>query len=149
MADKPSMMDKVPSQLDEEELKAEVDVEIPEAMDVEALAEDTEIEVIPEEDGSVVVDFDPREEKPEQGDFYANLAEELSDADLGRISGELTGEFEENKSSRQEWEDAFANGLELLGFSYEEREQPFRGASGVTNTLIAESATQYQAQDFN
>ena len=88
MADKPSMMDKVPSQLDEEELKAEVDVEIPEAMDVEALAEDTEIEVTPEEDGSVVVDFDPREEKPEQGDFYANLAEELSDADLGRISGE-------------------------------------------------------------
>ena len=96
MADKPSMMDKVPSQLDEEELKAEVDVEIPEAMDVEDLTDDMDIEVIPEEDGSVVVDFDPREEKTDEGDFYANLAEELSDADLGRISGELTGEFEEN-----------------------------------------------------
>ena len=126
MADKPSMMDKVPSQLDEEDLKAEVDVEIPEAMDVEDLADDMDIEVIPEEDGSVVVDFDPREEKSDAGDFYANLAEELSDTDLGRISSELTGEFEENKSSRQEWEDAFANGLELLGFSYEQRAQPFR-----------------------
>ena len=149
MADKPSMMDKVPSQLDEEDLKAEVDVEIPEAMDVEDLADDMDIEVIPEEDGSVVVDFDPREEKSDAGDFYANLAEELSDTDLGRISSELTGEFEENKSSRQEWEDAFANGLELLGFSYEERAQPFRGASGVTHPLLAESATQFQAQAFN
>ena len=116
MADKPSMMDKVPSQLDEEELKAEVDVEIPEAIDTDVM-DNADIEVVEEEDGSVVVDFDPREEKADSGDFYANLAEELSDSDLGRISSELSGEFEENKSSRKEWEDAFANGLELLVFS--------------------------------
>ena len=147
MADKPSMVDKVPTQLDEEELKAEMDVEIPEAMDIEETPEN--VEIVEEEDGSVVVDFDPREDKGMDGDFYANLAEDMSDDELGRLSGELSGEFEENKNSRQEWEDAFANGLELLGFSYEERAQPFRGASGVTHPLLAESATQFQAQAFN
>ena len=141
------MVDKVPTQLDEEELKAEMDVEIPEAMEVEEIPEN--VEIVEEEDGSVVVDFDPREDKGMDGDFYANLAEDMSDDELGRLSGELSGEFEENKNSRQEWEDAFANGLELLGFSYEERSQPFRGASGVTHPLLAESATQFQAQAFN
>ena len=141
------MVDKVPSQLDEQELKEQMDVEIPEAMEVEETPEN--VEIMEEEDGSVVVDFDPREDKGMDGDFYANLAEDMSDEELGRLSGELTGEFEENKSSRQEWEDAFANGLELLGFSYEERSQPFRGASGVTHPLLAESATQFQAQAFN
>ena len=141
------MVDKVPTQLDEQELKAEMDIEIPEGMDINEIPDN--VEIVEEEDGSVVVDFDPREDKGMDGDFYANLAEDMSDDELGRLSGELTSEFEENKSSRQEWEDAFANGLELLGFSYEERSQPFRGASGVTHPLLAESATQFQAQAFN
>ena len=147
MAEKPSMVDKVPTQLDEEELKAEMNVEIPQGMDMNEIPDN--IEIMEEDDGSVVIDFDPREDKSMDGDFYANLAEDMSDDELGRLSGELSGEFEENKNSRQEWEDAFANGLELLGFSYEERAQPFRGASGVTHPLLAESATQFQAQAFN
>jgi len=61
----------------------------------------------------------------------------------------LLGEFDANKASRQEWEDAYTNGLELLGFTYDERTQPFRGASGVTHPLLAEAATQFQAQAFN
>ena len=92
MADKPSMVDKVPTQLDEEELKAEMDVEIPEGMDTTDIPED--IEIIEEEDGSVVVDFDPSEDRAMDGDFYANLAEDMSDDELGRLSGELAGEFE-------------------------------------------------------
>jgi hypothetical protein len=58
-------------------------------------------------------------------------------------------EYEANKSSRKDWEEAYANGLELLGFNYEERTQPFRGATGVTHPLLAEAATQFQAQAFN
>ena len=73
----------------------------------------------------------------------------MPDRELGRIASELLGEFDANKASRQEWEDAYANGLELLGFSYEERTQPFRGATGVTHPLLAEAATQFQAQAFN
>ena len=141
-----SIMDKMPSQLDEAELRAEIDIELPDTLDEQLTS--PEVDITLEDDGGVVVDFDPNVGGPE-GEFGENLAEQLSDTELGRISGELTGEFEENKSSRQEWEDAFANGLELLGFNYEERAQPFRGASGVTHPLLAESATQFQAQAFN
>jgi hypothetical protein len=149
------MMDKnVPSQLDMEDLAAEVELELPGSMDdnvvaFEGTAEGMDIEITPEEDGGMTVDFDPQDQRGDGDDFYMNLAEEMPDRELSRIAGELMSEFDSNKSGRQEWEDAYANGLELLGFSYEERAQPFRGASGVTHPLLAEAATQFQAQAFN
>lgn len=148
------MVDKnVPSQLDMEDLAAEVELEVPGSMDnvvsFEGTAENMEIEVTPEEDGGVTIDFDPTDQRGEGDDFYANLAEEMPDRELSRIAGELLAEYDANKASRQDWEDAYANGLELLGFNYEERTQPFRGASGVTHPLLAEAATQFQAQAFN
>ena len=149
------MMDKnVPSQLDMEDLAAEVELELPGSMDdnvvsFEGVAEGMDIEMIPDEDGGVTIDFDPQDQRGDGDDFYMNLAEEMPDRELSRIAGELMSEFDSNKSGRQEWEDAYANGLELLGFSYEERAQPFRGASGVTHPLLAEAATQFQAQAFN
>jgi len=145
-----SLMDKsIPSQLDEEDLKAEIELEIPSTDDEPLLTDpDIEIEITEEEDGGATVDFDPMEEREDVG-FTENLAEAISDTELGRISSELLGEFDANKASRQEWEDAYTDGLELLGFNYEERAQPFRGASGVTHPLLAEAATQFQAQAFN
>jgi hypothetical protein len=115
----------------------------------EGMAEGMDIEMTPDEDGGVTIDFDPQDQRGDGDDFYMNLAEEMPDRELSRIAGELMSEFDANKSGRQEWEDAYANGLELLGFSYEERAQPFRGASGVTHPLLAEAATQFQAQAFN
>jgi hypothetical protein len=149
------MMDKnVPSQLDMEDLAAEVELEVPGSMDdnvvsFEGMAEGMDIEITPDEDGGMTVDFDPQDQRGEGDDFYMNLAEEMPERELGRISGELLGEYDANKAGRQDWEDAYANGLELLGFNYEERTQPFRGASGVTHPLLAEAATQFQAQAFN
>lgn len=108
------------------------------------------IEIEEEEDGGVTVDFDPMALIGiDGGDFYRNLAEELDDRELGQLSSELLGDFEANKSSRSEWEDAYSKGLDLLGYSYEERTLPFRGATGVTHPLLAEAATQFQAQAFN
>jgi hypothetical protein len=108
------------------------------------------IEIESSEDGGVIIDFDPTASNaPDEGDFFRNLAEELDDRELGRVASELLGDFEANKSSRKDWEDAYANGLELLGFTYEERTEPFRGATGVTHPLLAEAATQFQAQAFN
>ena len=150
-----SLMDRnVPSQLDEEDLQAEIEIELPGSQnDVMAMiaSEDVgSIEIIPEEDGGVIVDFDPQsKEKGKEVEFDANLAEEIPDRELGRISSELMSEFDANKASRQDWEEAYANGLELLGFTYDERTEPFRGASGVTHPLLAEAATQFQAQAFN
>ena len=153
----------VPSQLDPEDLKAEVELELPDSQDgsievetprgSDVLAimqgEDVgEIEISPTEDGGMEIDFEPMDEERDE-DFYANLAEELPERELSRIASELLEEFDANKASRQEWEDAYADGLELLGFSYEERTQPFRGSSGVTHPLLAEAATQFQAQAFN
>src|SRR5210317_1029928 len=139
----------VPSQLDEGEMAAELELEIPDSGQEPLLTDlGDEIEIIEEENGDVVVDFEPMAEMPEGG-FEENLAETLPDMELARISGDLISEFESNKASRQEWEDTYSNGLELLGFAYEERTQPFRGASGVTHPLLAESATQFQAQAFN
>jgi len=148
------MVDKnVPSQLDPEDLAAEVELEVPGSMDnvvaFEGMAENMDIEITPDDDGGVTIDFDPEDQRGSGDDFYMNLAEEMPERELGRIASELLAEFDSNKASRQDWEDAYANGLELLGFNYEERTQPFRGASGVTHPLLAEAATQFQAQAFN
>ena len=143
----------VPSQLDPDDLAAEVEIELPDSANVvmaDIEAEDVgSIEISPEDDGGVVIDFDPQDQRGVSDDFYANLAEEMPDRELARISSDLLGEFDANKAGRQEWEDAYTNGLELLGFTYDERTQPFRGASAVTHPLLAEAATQFQAQAFN
>ena len=142
----------VPSQLDEDDLRAELEIEIPDSGGdpmLYAVDSDVEIAISEEDDGGVTVDFDPEDMRGEDGDFYANLAEEMPDRELSRIGNDLAAEFDANKSGRQDWEDAYTNGLELLGFNFEERTQPFRGASGVTHPLLAEAATQFQAQAFN
>ena len=147
------MENAIPSQLDEADLDAELEIEIPGSRNtVQAMieAEDVgQIEIEQEEDGGVTIDFEPMDEREGDTDFYANLAEDIPTRELQRIASELLGEFDANKASRQEWEEAYANGLELLGFNYEERTQPFRGASSVTHPLLAEAATQFQAQAFN
>jgi len=143
----------VPSQLDPDDLMAEIELEIPDSQGIVMAQIDSEevgsIEISPEDDGGVTVDFDPQDQRGVNEDFYANLAEEMPDRELSRISSDLLSEFDANKASRQEWEDAYTNGLELLGFTYDERTQPFRGASAVTHPLLAEAATQFQAQAFN
>ena len=139
----------VPSQLDEADLSAELELEIPDSQETPLMLDSgEEIEIVEEDDGSVLVDFDPSEDMADVG-FDENLAEVMDDRELGAIASELMGEFDANKASRQEWEDAYTEGLELLGFNYEERTQPFKGASGVTHPLLAEAATQFQAQAFN
>ena len=149
-----SLMDTgVPSQITDEELSAELEIELPDSQNnVMAMiqADDVgEIGITPTEDGGVEIDFDPADQRGESMEFDSNLAEEMPGRELSRISSEMLAEYDANKSSRQDWEDAYANGLELLGFNYEERTQPFRGATGVTHPLLAEAATQFQAQAFN
>jgi len=138
-------------EINEEEIELDIEVAAPGTFVGkvnEILPEGIEIEA--EEDGGVIVDFDPMAMVGlDDGDFYRNLAEELDDRELGRLSSELLSEFDANKSSRSEWEDAYSKGLELLGYNYEERTMPFRGATGVTHPLLAEAATQFQAQAFN
>jgi hypothetical protein len=64
------------------------------------------------------------------------------------MARELIAEYKKDKLSRKEWEDAYIKGLDLLGTKYQEVTKPFKGASGVTHPLLAESVTQFQAQAY-
>jgi len=90
----------------------------------------------------------PQEEEETEEDFYRNLAEEMDDRTLGRISAELIQDYKRDKVSRSDWEQAYTSGLDLLGFKYVNNTRPFQGASGVTHPLLSEAVTQFQAQAY-
>lgn len=96
------------------------------------------------EDGGAIVGYVEDEEETE-ADHFKNLAEDMDEAELQSLASELVGSYREDLDSRQDWLDQYTEGLDLLGIKTEERDEPFRGASGVTHPLIAESATQFQA----
>ena len=88
------------------------------------------------------------EVEAEEYDHNANLAEVLDDSVLGSLSSDLSSKIDEDKSSREEWEETISKGLTLLGINYEERSEPFLGSSGVTHPLLSEAVTQFQAQAY-
>jgi hypothetical protein len=103
-------------------------------------------EITPMEDGGVEINFDPAAFNQEQTpDHFANLAELLPEEALMPLGSELFQNYEEYRSSRQDWETSYTDGLDLLGFKYEKRTEPFRGASGATHPVLAEAVTQFQA----
>ena len=105
------------------------------------------VEILQEDDGGVTLDFDPNQ-KQSDGDYFANLAEFMNDDVLQKLSSDLQKNFEDDKNSRSDWEKTYKDGLDLLGFKYEERSKPFAGAAGVTHPLLAEAVTQFQAQAY-
>jgi hypothetical protein len=107
---------------------------------------DQPVDVQENEDGSVDVDFDPSIGSVEQGnDHFANLAELLPDDVLDPLGNELFNNYTDYKTSRKDWERSYTSGLDLLGFNYDDRTEPFKGASGATHPVLAEAVTQFQA----
>ena len=104
-----------------------------------------EPEVLIEEDGSAVVG---EEDEVVQTSFSQNLAEVIDESILQELSSELIDKFENDKSSREDWEQSYTKGLDLLGFKYEERTRPFRGASSVNHPMLAQAVTQFQAMAY-
>ena len=103
-------------------------------------------EITPMEDGGVEINFDPAAFNQEQTvGHFDNLAELLPEEVLMPLGSELFQNYEEYRSSRQDWETSYTDGLDLLGFKYERRTEPFRGASGATHPVLAEAVTQFQA----
>jgi hypothetical protein len=102
-----------------------------------------------DEDGGAEISFDPSLAAPQGGeDHYANLADFLDESILVDIGSTLEEQYKDYRSSRQDWETTYTNGLDLLGFKYERRTEPFRNASGVTHPVLAESVTQFQSQAY-
>jgi len=102
---------------------------------------------ITEDDEGATIDFDPNAmPMPEEGgDHFANLNELLPEEDTDEIGNQLQNDYMEYKTSRKEWERAYIEGLDLLGFKYNNRTEPFQGASGATHPVLAEAVTQFQA----
>ena len=113
-----------------------VEVEEPETLP------DIEIEFDPET-GDVVVNMG---EEEDEVPFDTNLAEVMDPSVLQNLSSDLMTMYEADKSSRKEWEEQYGKGLKMLGFSFEERTKPFKGASGVQHPLLTESIVQFQSQ---
>ena len=107
------------------------------------------VEITEMEDGGAEISFDPTAEQNDGAqDHNANLAEFLDDSILTEIGSDLEEQYKDYKSSRQDWEQSYTNGLDLLGFKYERRTEPFKNASGVTHPVLAESVTQFQSQAY-
>ena len=107
------------------------------------------VEVTMDEEGGAEIAFDPRAIIPESGeDHFENLADFLGEQVLEPLGSKMVDQYNEYKESRGDWEDTYRNGLELLGFKYERRTEPFRGASGVNHPVLAEAVTQFQAQAY-
>jgi len=128
------------------------EINIPNVEDIQVELEedqqnvDQPIDVQQNEDGSVDINFDPSIGSQEQGeDHFANLAELLPDDVLNPLGSKMYEDYADYKSSRKDWEKTYTQGLELLGFNYDDRTEPFKGASGATHPVLAEAVTQFQA----
>ena len=107
------------------------------------------VEVIPEEDGGATIDYEPGAiNVPGTEAHFDNLADILPEDVVEPIGNEMVQNYMDYKSSRKEWESAYTTGLDLLGFKYENRTEPFQGASGATHPVLAEAVTQFQAQAY-
>ncbi|QGZ17660.1 hypothetical protein HTVC023P_gp31 [Pelagibacter phage HTVC023P] len=80
--------------------------------------------------------------------FYKNLAEDMSDEVLQRMSNQLLDDYKKDRVSRKDWETSYTNNLDLLGIKHTEMTRPFKGSASVTHPLLSEAVTQFQAQAY-
>ena len=127
----------------EEELQVATEQNIQEQVGPE------DVKIEEQEDGSVEINFDPEAiNQPNSQNHFDNLADLLPEEILGRLGSEIYENYENYKTSRRDWEQSYTKGLDLLGFKYENRTQPFQNASGVTHPVLGEAVTQFQAQAY-
>ena len=123
----------------------EKEVEITEEIQ-ESIPSQGDTEITPTDDGGVEVNFEPGAFSQPQGEgHFDNLAELLPEEILGPLGSTLSQNYQDYKTSRKEWEHSYIQGLDLLGFKYEQRTEPFQGAAGATHPVLAEAVTQFQA----
>jgi hypothetical protein len=127
-----------------------VEKEIPiENLNTETTETTGDVEVLNTEDGGAEISFNPNaQEELQTQNHFDNLAELLDDDELDPLASELFDQYTNYKESRGDWEETYRNGLNLLGFKYESRTEPFRGAAAVTHPVLAEAVTQFQAQAY-
>jgi len=127
----------------------------PEGIDVgeeEGVALEIDIvnpEMVTLDDGSVEITIIPDADMGDMMPFDANLAEGMEESDLNELADDLVGLVSADIDSRKDWADTFVKGLDVLGFKYEERTDPWEGACGVYSTVLAEAAIRFQAETMS
>jgi hypothetical protein len=135
----------------EQEIKLPSEEEIVEASqeNIEEAQGAQDIQVEQDDDGGATITFDPEAvNQPGTNEHFDNLADLLPEEVLGTLGSELFENYMQYKASRKDWEDGYSKGLDLLGFKYENRSQPFTNASGATHPVLAEAVTQFQAHAY-
>ncbi len=120
---------------------AEIDKAIEEEV-VTPDSEEVDIEVEGEEPTTV------EEAVNETEEFFKNLAEDMSDETLQRMSNQLLDDYKKDRVSRKDWETSYTNNLDLLGIKHTEMTRPFKGSASVTHPLLSEAVTSFQAQAY-
>lgn len=115
-------------ELAQDEEPIEIEIVDPEAVNIEI--GDLELSIVPREDD----------------EFNENLADTLDEDDIMSMAGDLAGDIEQDRNSRKDWEKAYTEGLKLLGLQYEERTEPWNGASGVFHPMITEAVVRFQSE---
>ena len=115
-------------ELAQDEEPIEIEIIDPEAVNIDI--GDVEISIRPGEDD----------------EFNENLADTLDEDDIMAMASELAADIEQDKNSRKDWEKAYTEGLKLLGLQYEERTEPWNGASGVFHPMITEAVVRFQSE---
>lgn len=116
--------------LAQDEEPIEIEIVDPESVDIHA--GDLDIHIGAEEDGS--------------DEFNMNLAEDMDESVIQSLANELSTAIDQDKASRKEWEKSYVEGLKLLGLQYEERTEPWNGASGVFHPMITEAVVRFQSE---
>ena len=131
------------------ELRTEIEIPSEDVVEEEVVEEKGPVEVTPEEDGGATIDFEPGAiNVPGTENHFDNLADILPDDILEPLGNDMVNNYMDYKTSRKDWEQSYIQGLDLLGFKYENRTEPFQGASGATHPVLAEAVTQFQAQAY-
>ncbi len=104
--------------------------------------------VVETDDGGAEIDFDPNQETVGTGGFSENLAEEMDEDALMDLASDLISSYEEDRSSRSEWETTYTDGLEMLGIKLENRTQPFEGSASVTHPILSEAVVRFVSQSI-
>ena len=118
----------------------------PEGEELEVVIENPESISLMDDDGGMIIDFDPNAPELMGVRHDSNLAEFMSDGDLDALASELVAQFESDRNSRADWEDAYIRGLDLLGLKFEDRSTPWEGACGVFHPMLSEAVIRFQAQ---
>ena len=126
-----------------------LDEETGEEQETELEIEIVDPEAVTLSDGSMEITLIPDAEISDFTEFDMNLAEVLDESHLQEMSTDLCGLIESDIDGRKEWADTFVKGLDVLGFKYEERTEPWDGACGVYSTVLAEAAIRFQAETMS